>query len=99
MNEESLTNGIVELIRKAETQLPDDVVKSLKKAYEIEEGIAKTQIGAILENISLAKKTQRPMCQDTGIQTFFVEVGYDFPQIKKLKQDGNYPYYHYRFVY
>ena len=26
------------------------------------------------------------MCQDTGIQTFFVEVGIDFPEISKLKK-------------
>lgn len=86
MNEESIISGIVELIRKAETQLPDDVIKALKKAYQIETGVAKTQIGAILENIDLAKNSKRPMCQDTGIQTFFVDVGIDFPDIKKLKK-------------
>ena len=72
---EDLETGIVELIRKAETELPPDVVSAIKKAYDLEEGVAKTQLGAILENIELAKKTCRPMCQDTGIQTFFVEVG------------------------
>ena len=85
MNFEDIESGIVELIRKAETDLPKDVVDSLKKAYEIEEGVAKTQIEAILTNIDLAKKSKRPMCQDTGIQTFFVSVGVDFPHIKKLK--------------
>jgi len=39
----------------------------------------------ILKNIDLAKKSSRPMCQDTGIQTFFVDVGVDFPQISRLK--------------
>jgi fumarate hydratase subunit alpha len=86
MDESHLENGIVELIRKAETELPSDVVKSLKKAYEIEKGVAKTQISAILENIKLAKESKRPMCQDTGIQTFFVEVGIDFPYISQLKK-------------
>ena len=85
MNFEDIENGIVELIRKAETDLPKDVVDSLKKAYEIEEGVAKTQIEAILTNIDLAKNSKRPMCQDTGIQTFFVSVGINFPHIKKLK--------------
>lgn len=86
MDSDSLENGIVQLIKKAETELPEDVVKSLKNAYKIEEGIAKTQIDAILKNIDLAKKSARPMCQDTGIQTFFVEVGIDFPEINKLKE-------------
>jgi len=85
MNLQSVEKGVVKLIQKAETELPKDVVDSLKKAYEIEEGVAKTQIGAILENIELADKSKRPMCQDTGIQTFFVEVGIDFPYISKLR--------------
>ena len=86
MDSDSIENGIVQLIKKAETELPDDVIKSLKKAYKIETGIAKTQIDAILKNIDLAKKSGRPMCQDTGIQTFFVEVGIDFPEIMQLKK-------------
>ena len=86
MDSKGLENGIVQLIKKAETELPKDVILALEKAYKIETGVAKTQIGAILENIKLAKKTGRPMCQDTGIQTFFVEVGIDFPEITKLKK-------------
>jgi len=86
MDSDSLENGIVQLIKKAETVLPVDVVNSLKKAYEIEEGVAKIQIDAILKNIDLAKQSSRPMCQDTGIQTFFVDVGLDFPEISKLKK-------------
>jgi len=86
MNFKDIENGIVELIRKAETELPKDVVDSLKKAYELEEGVAKTQIDAILKTIDLAKKSKRPMCQDTGIQTFFVKVGIKFPHIDKLKE-------------
>lgn len=86
MNLKEIENGIVQLIKKAETELPDDVIKALKNAYEIESGVAKTQIGAILENINLAKKSGRPMCQDTGIQTFFVEIGKDFPYIDKLHE-------------
>jgi fumarate hydratase subunit alpha len=85
MNIADIENGVVELIRKAETELPKDVIDSLKKAFEIEEGVAKTQIEAILNNIDLAKKTKRPMCQDTGIQTFFVSVGIDFPNINIIK--------------
>ena len=86
MNNKDLEKGIVQLIKKAETELPKDVIAALEKAYKVETGVAKTQIGAILENIKLAKKTGRPMCQDTGIQTFFVEVGVDFPEISKLKK-------------
>lgn len=85
MDFKDIEKGIVRLIQKAETELPQDVVKALEKANKIEEGVAKTQIEAILTNIDLAKKSKRPMCQDTGIQTFFVSVGVDFPEISKLK--------------
>ena len=86
MNFEDIKQGIIQLIKKAETELPDDVIIALKNALEIEEGVAKTQIESILKNVNLAKKTQRPMCQDTGIQTFFVTIGIDFPQINRLKE-------------
>ncbi len=85
MDLEHIKKGIVELIKKAETDLPLDVVNALKSAYKIETGIAKIQLEAILKNIDLAKKTKRPMCQDTGIQTFFITVGIDFPKILNLK--------------
>ena len=85
MDYENIKIGIVQLIKKAETELPNDVIIALKQAYKIEEGVAKTQIDAILKNIDLAKKTKRPMCQDTGIQTFFIEVGIKSPHINKVK--------------
>jgi len=85
MDIKKIEKGIVELIRKAEIELPEDVVTSLKKAYEIEEGIGKIQIKNILENIDIARKTNRPMCQDTGVQTFFVKIGKDFKDPGFLK--------------
>ncbi|MFE3845486.1 fumarate hydratase [Thermoplasmatota archaeon] len=85
MDLNNVKQGIIELIRKAETELPSDVIKSLKKAYDVEVDIAKTQIKAILDNIELAKKSKLPMCQDTGIQTFFVDIGVDFPFIGEIE--------------
>ena len=85
MNYQNVKEGIIQLIKKAETELPKDVIDALEHAYKIEKGVAKTQMEAILKNIDLAKKTRRPMCQDTGIQTFFVGVGVDFPHINKIK--------------
>jgi fumarate hydratase subunit alpha len=85
MDEQSIIKGIISLIRKAETELPQDVIIALKNAYNVETGIAKTQIDTILKNVELAKTSKRPMCQDTGIQTFFVQIGIDFPKIKDLK--------------
>lgn len=68
--------AIVELFKKAETELGEDVVKAIKNAYEKEENeIAKNQLKAILENIDVAGKLKVPMCQDTGLPIVFVEIG------------------------
>ena len=47
--------------------------------------MAATQLDAILENIALAQSGDIPLCQDTGIQTFFVEAGFDSPFLKELE--------------
>jgi fumarate hydratase subunit alpha len=86
MKKDNIENGIITLIKKAETELPQDVIDALKHASTIEEGIAKVQIETILKNIELAKKSGRPMCQDTGIQTFFVTIGFDSPYTKNIKE-------------
>lgn len=86
MDQLNVIRGIVKLIRKAETELPDDVTKALKKAYMIEEGLAKTQIATILDNISVSRESQRPMCQDTGIQSFYVSLGVESPYRAELNR-------------
>ncbi len=56
--------------------LPDDVVNSLKMAVTDETStVAKEQLEAILKNIEIAGNTKVPICQDTGILIFFVELG------------------------
>ncbi|MDH7517830.1 MAG: fumarate hydratase [Candidatus Thermoplasmatota archaeon] len=85
MDFDKIKLGVVELIKKAEVELPDDVIVALKKAYKSEEGLAKIQLKNILDNINIAKKTGRPLCQDTGVQTFFIKAGVDFPKVGYLK--------------
>jgi fumarate hydratase subunit alpha len=86
MDKNHLEEGILQLILKAETEIPRDVVTALKQAYEVEGGAAKIQLAAMLSNVELAKKKRCPMCQDTGILTFFVSVGTQFPAIGIIKE-------------
>ena len=73
LTETMIEDVTVNLLRRAETELPNDIVTALKKAYESESSeIPKTQLKNILDNIQLAKDTKIPMCQDTGIQIFFI---------------------------
>lgn len=79
ISRENFIRSIADLIRKAEIELPDDVVNALRKAESIEENqVAKSQLQAILKNIEIAKNHGVPMCQDTGIMIFFAELGTEF---------------------
>lgn len=79
INRETFIRSIAGLLKKAEIELPDDVVSALKKAESREENqVAKSQFQAILKNIELAKNHGIPMCQDTGIMIFFAELGTEF---------------------
>ena len=71
-----VVTATVDIIREAETCLPRDVITAIEVAYEHEGSeTAKAQLAAILKNIELAKDRSVPMCQDTGIMVFFVEIG------------------------
>ena len=73
---EDVVQSVVDLLVQAETRLPDDVVAALTDAYQRETNpTAKAQIKTILENIQLASERNAPICQDTGILIFFVEIG------------------------
>lgn len=76
MREKSIESKILELIKKATAELPREVVVSLKEAYARERNeIAKLQLKNILDNASLARRLELPMCQDTGLPIFYVALG------------------------
>jgi len=72
-----VVDTVVELFKKAETTLGDDIIKALREAYDREKGIAKNILEAILKNVEIARKEKIPMCQDTGLPVVFAEVGRD----------------------
>ncbi|ALM73993.1 fumarate hydratase alpha subunit [Thermococcus barophilus] len=81
-----IEDAIVETIRKASIYLPPDVKEALKRAYEQEKSnTAKAQLRAILDNVELAEKLKRPICQDTGIMMFYVKAGYNFPALNVIE--------------
>jgi fumarate hydratase subunit alpha len=81
-----LIEGLKEALRRAATVLPADVVRALEAARDREEGPARVQLEAILENVALAREKGVPICQDTGTQTFFVRVGTKFPYLDELRE-------------
>jgi fumarate hydratase subunit alpha len=87
MRASELEDVFVTLLRMAVTDLPQDVVNGLEQALKLERNsTAKSQLEAILENIKLARQLSIPMCQDTGIQIFYLTVGSKFPLITEIPQ-------------
>ena len=73
---------IVEAVKKlciqAASKLPDDVVAALNKALEAEESPrGKEILRQCIENAALAAGENDPICQDTGVAVYFVELGSD----------------------
>lgn len=70
----------VDLLRIAATKLPVDVVETMRKfkSENISES-ATLQLNNILDDVQLAREESKPMCQDTGIIAFKLEVGDYFP--------------------
>lgn len=69
-----LTEAILELIRRAATDLPPDVEAALEKAVEQEVpgSAARGALETILKNVELARQNSTPICQDTGTPIFYV---------------------------
>jgi fumarate hydratase class I len=70
----NLTQEILELIRLAATDLPEDVEGALIEAAEQEQpgSAAEGALKTIIENVALARNDSTPICQDTGTPIFYV---------------------------
>ena len=91
MNSKNLLNTFVELIRRASSDLPVDVVSAIEKGLltEKRDSIAHKTLQMILKNIDIAREKSLPMCQDTGTPVFYVNYPAKVSQIdikKKINQ-------------
>lgn len=73
---QALEQVAFDLVVRATTQAPPDLVELLERARDREERIvAKAQLSAILENMRLARQKQESICQDTGLPGFYLDLG------------------------
>jgi len=76
----------VELLRRAAIILPKDVREALKSAYENEiSATAKIELKNMLDNIESAEKLSKPICQDTGIVSFYIKAK-EIPNFDELEE-------------
>ncbi|MBC8538181.1 L(+)-tartrate dehydratase subunit alpha [Christensenellaceae bacterium NSJ-63] len=81
-----MTDIMAKFIAYSGKVLPDDVYKKLQELRREETGELATAIyDTMFENQALAKKLDRPCCQDTGVLQFFVKCGTHFPLIGELE--------------
>jgi len=73
-----VSEKVEELILDAVSNIPENVLSSLKKGMEDEESpLGKEVIKRIIDNDLLSREKNLPICQDTGVCVVFLEVGYD----------------------
>ncbi|HEX7580685.1 MAG TPA: fumarate hydratase [Thermoanaerobaculia bacterium] len=74
--EKALIQIFTELLRRAATSIPPDVLAALEKAREREApgSVARDTFDVLIENTRLAKQDSLPICQDTGMPFFEVAI-------------------------
>jgi len=87
LRQSDVTEATVAVLKKAHTTLPLWVVERIEAAFREETNpVARSQMEAILENITIAGEEKIPICQDTGLPIFHVEMGRDLKVSFDLKE-------------
>ena len=66
--------------------LPDDVEERLKALRtEQTSDISRIVYDAMFDDLDAAKRLNVPLCQDTGVIQYYIEVGANFPLLSQLR--------------
>ena len=75
---EEIRDNVAQICIDAAYNLSDDVLTAFDRAIETETAPGAREIIELLkENARIAKEDHIPICQDTGVAIFFVEIGQD----------------------
>jgi fumarate hydratase class I len=76
IRQEDFIQSVADALQYISYYHPADYIRNLAAAYEREESrAAKDAIAQILVNSRMCAEGRRPICQDTGIVTVFLEIG------------------------
>ena len=71
-----ITKEVKKLCIEGNIFLGDDVIKSFEESLKKEESdLGRDILNILIENAQIAKDSHTPLCQDTGMAVFFVEIG------------------------
>lgn len=75
---DTIIQTIKEMCIEANYFLSDDMKESLEKAIKDEKSeLGKKILNQLDDNLKIASKEMIPICQDTGMAVFFIEIGQD----------------------
>lgn len=78
INTEEITAVVKEMCIEANHFLSKDIDAAMKNALENEKSeLGKKILNQLQDNLKIAGKEMIPICQDTGMAVFFVEIGQD----------------------
>lgn len=78
ISQDTIIQEVKRLCQQANYQLPCDVRRALRDAFEKEDApIGKETLKVLNENADIAQNNHVPICQDTGMACIFVEIGQD----------------------
>ncbi len=73
---QTITRTVAGLVRKACCHLPESVVNAMKDAQETERSpLGREILGQLVTNATISSQEGIPLCQDTGLMVFFIELG------------------------
>ncbi|HEX7811714.1 MAG TPA: fumarate hydratase [Burkholderiales bacterium] len=76
IRQQDLIDSVADALQYISYYHPMDYIRSLARAYELEQSpAARDAIAQILTNSRMCAEGRRPICQDTGIVVAFVRIG------------------------
>lgn len=75
---DAIADSVRDMVINANTDLGGDVVAAFKKGLKDEVSpVGRAVFETLLKNADIARNEKMPICQDTGMAVFFVELGQD----------------------
>ncbi len=93
INTKDLIPIVKDLVKKACTDLDENLMNALKQSMAIEESdLGREVLETLIENADLARKKQVACCQDTGIAVIYLDIGqevsWDGPSLTDMINEG-----------
>jgi fumarate hydratase subunit alpha len=83
---EAIARATATAIRRAEIEMPPDVLAALRRAKATEQSeIAGQELHNIFANIEEARRRQIPICQDTGVMVVYLTLPPEIPFSAQLR--------------